>query len=318
MKKVIVLFGGESTEHEVSVNSAKFILDNIDKNKYECIPIGISKEGEWYYYNEDELVADWFNKRINPVSDIVETIKSVDVVFPIIHGSYGEDGRIQSLCELFHVEYVGCNSKTSMLCMDKEYTKIIANHHDIPTVPYKVVNKLEDISEYPVVVKPANGGSSIGISIVSSKDELQEKYLEAKKYDNKVIFEEYKKVRELEVAVIEDNGKIRVSGIGEIITNGEVYDYCNKYVNSKSTMLKANILKEIEEKIYELVQRLVVIFDISGMSRIDFFYVEEENAVYFNEINTIPGFTAISMYPALLKSVDISYKKIISMLIENS
>ena len=314
MKKVIVLFGGESAEHEVSVRSAKFIFDNIDRNKYECIPIGISKDGRWYFYKEDRIVYNWIDKNIELVSDIVKVIQSVDVVFPIIHGAYGEDGRIQALCELFHVKYVGCDSKTSMICMDKEYTKIIAEHHKVPIVSYS----LNEINKYPVVVKPANGGSSIGIGIATNEQELKERYKEARKYDNKVIFEEYKKVRELEVAVIEKENKFYISGIGEIITEGEIYDYCNKYVNSKNTILKADIPKKIRKKVYKLVEKLVIIFDVRGLSRVDFFYVEEENAIYFNEINTLPGFTAISMYPALLKKAKLSNKEIVSILIESS
>lgn len=320
MKKIILLFGGESVEHEVSCKSAKFILDNIDKKKYECIPIVISKEGRWYFYKGLNPVIWKESDELEEVNNIVETIKNCDIVFPIIHGTFGEDGRIQSLCELFSTKCVGCDSITSMLCMDKEYTKILSNYNGIPIIPYKVVTEkdIKKIKKYPVVFKPANGGSSIGIGIAKNKKEALDKYREAKKYDNKVIAEEFRTVRELEVGVLTDHNKCYISGIGEILTDGKFYDYDNKYVTSLNTSTSTNIPKNIEKDIYTYTEKLVSIFNISGMSRIDFFYVEHEKKVYFNEINTIPGFTEISMYPTLMKESKINYQKLITKLIENS
>lgn len=319
MKKIILLFGGVSAEHEVSCKSAKFILDNIDNKKYECIPIVIDDEGKWYFCKDTNLIM-WKKSELKEVENIIETIKNCDVIFPIIHGTFGEDGRIQSLCELFDVKYVGCDSITSMLCMDKEYTKILANCNGIPIIPYKVITEKEikQIKKYPVVIKPANGGSSIGIGIAKNKKEALKKYREAKKYDNKVIIEEFRTVRELEIGVLTDHKKCYISGIGEILTEGKFYDYNNKYIDSLNTSTTVTIPRYIENDIYSYVEKLVSIFNIRGMARIDFFYVEHEKKVYFNEINTIPGFTEISMYPTLMKEAKFNYKKLITKLIENS
>jgi D-alanine--D-alanine ligase len=320
MKKIILLFGGMSPEHEISCKSAQFVLNNIDKKKYECTPIVISKEGDWYIYNDINLINWEISKKLVKIENIIETIKDCDVVFPIIHGTFGEDGRIQSLLELFDIKYVGCDSKTSMLCMDKEYTKILANYNGIPIIPYKIatIKSIKAIKKYPVVIKPANGGSSIGIGIAKNKKEAIIKYKEAKKYDNKVIIEEFKTVRELEVAVLTEGKKCYISKVGEILTDGEFYDYENKYITSLCTTPKSAIPINVENKIYEYVERLVAIFNINDMARIDFFYVEHERKIYFNEINTIPGFTEISMYPALMKESKFDPKKIITKLIENS
>lgn len=319
MKKIILLFGGDSAEHEVSCKSAKFILDNIDNKKYECIPIVIDNEGRWYFCKDTNPIM-WKKSELKEVENIIETMKNCDVIFPIIHGTFGEDGRIQSLCELFDIKYVGCDSITSMLCMDKEYTKILANCNGIPIIPYKVITEKEikQIKKYPVVIKPANGGSSIGIGIAKNKKEAVNKYREAKKYDDKVIIEEFRTVRELEVGVLTDHKKCHISGIGEILTEGKFYDYNNKYIDSLNTSTIITIPRYIENDIYSYVEKLVSIFNIKGMARIDFFYVEHEKKVYFNEINTIPGFTEISMYPTLMKEAKFNYKKLITKLIENS
>lgn len=319
MKKIILLFGGESVEHEVSCKSAKFILDNIDKKKYECIPIVISKNGDWYFFKDSNPIT-WEKSKLEIVENIIETIKRCDVLFPIIHGTFGEDGRIQSLCELFDIRCVGCDSITSMLCMDKEYTKVLSNYNGIPIIPYKIVTEkeLKKIKKYPVVFKPANGGSSIGIGVAKNKKEAIEKYREAKKYDEKVIVEEFRTVRELEVGVLTDHKKCYISGVGEILTGGKFYDYDNKYITSLKTSTNANIPNNIEKDIYSYTEKLVSIFNINGMARVDFFYVEHEKKVYFNEINTIPGFTEISMYPTLMKEAKFNYQKLITKLIENS
>lgn len=319
MTKVILLFGGESSEHEVSCSSAQFIYDHINVNKYDLIPIVISKEGNWYYYEGNDFLNWNEEKYLKCVDNIVSTLKNCDVVFPIIHGKYGEDGRIQSLLELFHIPYVGCDSKSSMLCMDKEYTKLLAYFHNIDIVPYEILTEktIKKKRNYPVIVKPANGGSSIGMSIANNKKELALAYEEALKYDEKVIAEEYLNIRELEVAVLTNGNTYYMSTIGEILTDGEFYDYNNKYINSKETSVKAKIPKSIEKRLYKLIDTIVQIFNIEGMSRIDFFLDEKNNKIYFNEINTIPGFTEISMYPKLMLNSKIDYRTLITKLIEN-
>lgn len=319
MTKVILLFGGESSEHQISCSSAQFIYDNIDKKKYELTTIVISKVGDWYFFEGDNLTKWEQYKYLKKVENIVETLKCADVVFPIIHGAYGEDGRLQSLFELFHIPYVGCDSKTSMLCMDKEYTKVLSEYYGIPVLEYEVLNKksLKKKRKFPVIVKPANGGSSIGISLAHTKKELKQAYQLALKYDKKVIVEEYRKVRELEVAILSNGNRFYISDIGEILTNGEFYDYENKYVNKIDTCSKSVISKKIEGNIYSLVEQLIKVFNLEGMSRIDFFYDENEDELYFNEINTLPGLTNISMYPKLMNTMNFNSKKLISKLLEN-
>ncbi len=319
MKKVILLFGGESSEHEISCQSAKFIYDYIDVNKYDLIPIGISKNGNWYYYEDSDFVNWDKDIQLKKVNNIVEELKSSDIVFNIIHGKYGEDGRIQSLLELFKIPYVGCDSKTSMVCMDKEYTKIFAKNYNIPIINYEVLNdkNIRKRREYPLIVKPANGGSSIGINVVNNKKELNQAYNEALKYDGKVIVEDYIMAREFEVAILTNGNTYYMSDIGEILTNSKFYDYSDKYINSIKTTTNANISKKLKKKIYNLVDKLIQIFNIEGMSRIDFLYDEKYDLLYFNEINTLPGFTAISMYPKLMKEAKIDYRKLISKLLEN-
>lgn len=319
MTKVILIFGGESSEHPISCLSAQYVYDNIDRKKYELTSIVISKNGEWFFF-EGNNFSKWEQyKYLSKVDNIVETLRSADVVFPVIHGAYGEDGRLQSLLEIFHIPYVGCDSKTSMLCMDKEYTKVLSDYYGIPILEYEVLTKknLNKKREFPLIVKPANGGSSIGVSVVHTKKELKNAYELARKYDQKVIVEEYKSVRELEVALLSNGNKFYISNIGEILTNGEFYDFRNKYINKIETSSKCNISKKIEKRIYMLVEQLIKIFNIEGMSRIDFFYDEKEEMIYFNEINTLPGLTEISMYPKLMSNMNLDNKKLISKLLEN-
>lgn len=321
MKKVILLIGGESLEHEVSLSSSQSILENVDRKKYEMIPIIISKEGKWYFYQgEIKDLLHWESEAKEEIIDVVSVLKSVDVVFPMIHGAYGEDGRIQGFLELFHIPYVGCSSKTSMLGMDKEYMKLVAQYNGIPILPFSVITKdnIKEIRDYPIIVKPASGGSSIGIGVAQNQKELMKKYKEASNCDFKVIAEKYAKVRELEVGVLTQGKKCYFSSIGEILTEGLVYDYDRKYVQSVDTTNVISIPKEVEDKIYELAKKITSVFSLKGMTRIDFFYEEETNLIYFNEINTIPGFTTISMYPKLWEEKKITYQKLLTKLIESA
>lgn len=319
MKKVVLLMGGESLEHEVSLESSKSILENIDTKKFEVLPIVISKDGTWnYYQGEFANILNWEKEKHIKIVNVIETLKECDIVFPMIHGAFGEDGRLQSFLELFHIPYVGCNSKTSMLGMDKEYMKLVAKGQDIPMLPYQVLTKenVKEVTDFPVIVKPASGGSSIGIGVAHNSKELSKKYKEALACDSKVIMESYAKVRELEVGILTNKKKVYFSSIGEILTSGNVYDYQAKYIDSMSTVTGASISKEVEKRIYELAKKIVSIFDLKGMTRIDFFYEEDTDSIYFNEINTIPGFTTISMYPKLWESKKISYQKLLTNLIE--
>ncbi len=319
MKKVVLLMGGESLEHTVSLESSKSILENIDRKKFLVTPIIISKDGIWYEYQGDiSNLLKWEEEKKLKLENVIEVLKESDIVFPMIHGAYGEDGRLQGFLELFHIPYVGCNSKTSMLGMDKEYMKLVASKNDIPILPYQVLTKdiIKDVTTFPVIVKPASGGSSIGIGVAHNEKELRKKYKEALTCDSKVIVEKYASIRELEVGILTDKKKCYFSSIGEILTSGNIYDYDSKYIDSMSTTIKATISKEVEKRIYQLSKKIASIFELKGMTRIDFFYEEETDTIYFNEINTIPGFTTISMYPKLWESKKISYQKLLTNLLE--
>lgn len=306
MKKVLLLYGGMSTEHDVSLASAKSILDNYDKNLFEITPVYIDKNNNWCLNN-------------SKIDNIISFLKEFDIVFPIIHGYGGEDGKLAGLLDMFDIKYVGSGVLASAIGMDKEIAKIIFNYLNIPTVPSYNIRNLKDIKKmpfsYPVIVKPANGGSSVGISKVNNKNELKEKVVEAFKYDNKVLIEKYIKARELECAILKYK-KIIVSDIGEIKSENELYDYEAKYIKKSNTIVPANIPKNIKKLIQDYSRRVFDFLDCKNLCRIDFFYNEENNKLYLNEINTLPGFTEISMYPKLMLNEKISYKNLITYLLQ--
>ncbi len=314
MKKVMILFGGESEEHDVSLKSAASILANMDVKKFAVTMIYIDRKGTWYQYLGKSL-EPFLENQLEPIENVVAFLKQADFILPMIHGAFGEDGRLQGFLELFHLPYLGCTSKTSMLCMDKEYTKMIARQKEIPILPFQVIEKIEDMKmEFPVVIKPASQGSSIGVSFVPSKKEFKKCYQEAKKYDSKVLVEKYLEGRELEVGVLLGKKTI-FSPIGEILKQDTLYSFDRKYIHSEEGRV-ANLPKEIETRILKLAKKLVQVFSLRGFARIDFFYDEKNNQVYFNEINTIPGFTSISMYPTLFLKMGYSYSKLLSSLLE--
>lgn len=327
MKKVCILFGGTSSEHFVSCHSAQSILENIDRKRYHVESIYIDQKNQWYHGNDDfTSIFDqsWVEKyENNYIENIVETLQSYNVIFPVMHGAYGEDGKLQGMLELFHIPYVGCHAVTSTLGMDKELSKMIFQEAGIPQLPYVIVNEkryqMKDILrhfDFPLIVKPCNGGSSIGIGKANSKKELAKCIREAGKYDTKVMIEPFIHMKELECAILDDK-KLHVSTIGEIIPANEFYDYNAKYENAESiTQIPANIPKEISKEIRKYAKEAFRAIGATQMSRIDFFYNEESNEIYLNEINTIPGFTTISMYPKLLMYDKISYKNLISTLID--
>jgi len=306
MKNVLLIYGGVSSEHDVSCNSARSIIENIDNEKYNLECVKISKNGIWL-------------KNDIEIDNIISYIKKFDVVFPIIHGKNGEDGKLQGMLDLFQISYVGPKCGPSYICMDKERTKRILDSYNIPQVPYTVYKYGEKINiEFPVIVKPANGGSSIGINTANNIEELNNAIKQALKYDKKVIIEKFLNVKELECAVLEDGG-LKISEVGEIIAANNFYDYNAKYENKNSkTIIPANIPEEISEKIKEYSKLIFEVLELNGFSRIDFFYDNNTNKIYLNEINTIPGFTEISMYPKLIMNSGYSYKQIITSLIENA
>ena len=323
MKNVLIIFGGNSSEHEISCISAKSILNNIDTNLFNVTACGISKDNNWYIYNDifDNIDKNWLNKNISKVENIIEFLKEFDVVFPIIHGNTGEDGKLEGLLDLFNITYVGSKTLESATGFDKEATKIWFEYLGIKEVPFITVyksdiDKIESKIDYPLIVKPACGGSSIGINKANNSSELKNSLIEAFKFDKKVIIEKFIKARELEVALLEDNDKLIVSDVGEIISCNTFYDYNAKYEKESNLEIPAKIDESIRQRIKDIAKNIFINLNLSSYARIDFFL--ENNNIYINEINTIPGFTEISMYPKLMINEGITYKNLITKLIENA
>ena len=338
MRKVLVIFGSMSSEHEISCISAGNVLENIDKEKYLVTKLGIDKSGKWFEYKgeivnikENKWLEDTSNKI--EIQDIINYLRKFDVVFPVLHGKYGEDGTIQGLFELAKVKYVGCKVLGSSIAMDKICSKILANTAGISVVDYLALRKVEyesnefdieklknEVSQklsFPVIVKPNKEGSSYGVKKVETEDKLKEAFEYSFKYDDKILIEKYIRNRkEVECAVIEKYGEIYASTPGEIISAKELYDFDAKYTSKESyTKIPADIPNEFLENIREYARIIFKSLNLSGLSRIDFFV--SDNKIYFNEVNTLPGFTSISMYPQMLIHDGISYSKIIDILIEN-
>ena len=346
MIKLAVLFGGKSTEHNISVVSGTSIISNLDKEKYEIYPVYIDLEGKYYKYNkpiEDikPLKIDEEIIELEWIDNIYNYLENIDVVFPVLHGMYGEDGSIQGMLELIGKKYVGCKVLSSALCMDKVYAKVLFKTSGIEVAKSMYIKKqkedyiyiddnfnriildkisikkeVSDYLKYPVFIKPSNSGSSVGVSKVNTSDELIDNLEEAFKYDTKVLIEEAIKGREVECAVL-GNDNILASYIGEVLSAGEFYSYDSKYKNKESvTVIPAEIDSNIMEKIRLLAVKAYQTCDCSGLSRVDFFIEEDTNRIILNEINTMPGFTEISMYPKLMEYMGYSYSKLLDTLIE--
>ena len=318
MKKVLVLFGGNSYEHEVSCKSANFIIDNIDKSIFEFDVVGIDFNNEWYEVDKKlKIDSNWKNNIIKKIDNINDFLKKFDIVFPIIHGNTCEDGKLQALFELNNTKYVGSNSYSSLICYDKMITKLILEKYNIPQIPYYIYKKNSNFNDiqFPVVVKPCKCGSSIGINIAKNIDELKFALNEALKFDKKIIIEKYiENKRELECAILQKDDDLIISDIGEIVNNSSLYSYDSKYKNSAKTII-SNIEKDIKDSIKDYSKKIFDILDCKGLARIDFIYDINTKELYFNEINTIPGFTEISMYPKLIINYGINSKNIISTLL---
>jgi len=320
MKKILILFGGNSHEHNISCKSAKTIIENIDNSKFDITSVGIYQDN-WYIFNDklDYLTNNnWLEGNITKINNITEFIKQFDKVFPIIHGNNGETGDLSGLFNLFNIPYVSSDILGHATGYDKEITKIICNHHNIPQIPYLILyndKKLKRIDiDFPVIIKPSSCGSSIGINIANNIKELNKYIKIAFKYDNKIIIEKFIKARELECAILEDK-KIIVSTIGEIKSNNTFYDYESKYILDSNLIIPANLDKKIIKQIQEYSTKIFKILSLKDLSRIDFLYDYENNKIYFNEVNTIPGFTDISMYPQLFNYEGISTKELITKLL---
>lgn len=253
------------------------------------------------------------------IDNITEYLKKFDIVFPIIHGSMGEDGRIQSMLEMLAIPYVGECSSTNYICYDKELTKIICNNYSISQLPYRVLRKGEKVPSitYPVIIKPARAGSSIGISIAHNKKELKKSIDNAFMYDDKIIIEKYINCRELEVGVLITN-KPHITEVGEVVSSNKFYDYEAKYEKESNIYIPASIEVDNKKKIMELAYKIIKVLEIKSYARIDFLLDTDTNTIYFNEINTIPGFTDTSMYPMLWNYNKLMYSDLLNQLLKKT
>ncbi|MBQ5330446.1 MAG: D-alanine--D-alanine ligase [Oscillospiraceae bacterium] len=343
-KRIAVIFGGKSNEHDISLISAANVISNIDKSKYEVIQIGITKKGRWFFYpgsvdgikdNTWEtfpdnvpaaILPDPLYRGIATILDGEVNVIRVDAVFPVLHGKYGEDGTIQGLLDMSGIPYVGCGCFASAACMDKEFTHTVLEYHGIKMARYRVIkqsqlSKLDSVTEdiinelgFPVFVKPSSSGSSVGVNKANSFEELKYAIKIAFSHDRKVIVEEYVKGRELECAVLGDDNPF-ASGVGEIISCNEFYDYDAKYILGTSGLsIPADLPAEKAKEIRETAVKAFKAIGCFGLSRVDFFL--SGDTVYLNEINTMPGFTSISMYPKLMEDFGISYSELLDKLID--
>jgi D-alanine-D-alanine ligase len=346
---VCVLAGGVSPEHVISIVSASSVVNNLDKEKYNIHVIGIEKNtGEWRYYPENDFYEhnnsidsymlkkeSWFPVVIKPgekpVVYYVDNSNfipvSIDVFFPVMHGLKSEDGTIQGLIEILDIPIVGCKTLSSAMAMDKNVSKILAQSSSIPVVPWYCFYSTKDIDldllinqlGLPLFIKPSSAGSSIGISKINKKEELLSAIKNALKYSDSVLVEKTIDAREIEVAVLGDwKGKVRVSVPGEIIPLKDFYTYEAKYKDDKGAELvaPAKLDEEITKRISIYAEKIFRGLKCTGMARVDFFLERTSNDLYFNEINTIPGFTNISMYPRLWSETGISYTDLLDELIK--
>ena len=349
MKKlsVCVLFGGMSPEHEVSLRSAESVLNTIDHDKYNIFPVGITKDGDWILFGGTDYAelpsGQWKNNPANrraalsPVrgqgllsfeGDCVVR-ERIDVVFPVLHGENGEDGAMQGLLQMAGIPYVGPHIAASAVSMDKTLTKLVVDHAGVPQAAWHLVrreeleNHMENVLDtleyrfsYPMFVKPAGTGSSVGVSKAADREGLSRALLAAAAFDKKILVEEFIRGREVEVAVMGNDNPV-ASICGEIDSGAEFYDYDAKYLTDTSVAyIPARIPADVEEIVREAAVKVYTAIGCQGLSRVDFFVTYDENRVVFNEINTLPGFTSISMYPKLFGASGIPYSQLIDLLLQ--
>ncbi len=343
--RLAVIFGGRSAEHKISLLSSVSVINTLDRTRYDIVRIGIDPQGQWFFYpgdylwDEDDpakvrLRDDGISIALAPgtgrmqIFDLSRNreIKPVDAVFPVLHGPYGEDGTMQGLLKIMGVPFVGCDVLGSALCMDKVVAKKILQHEGIPTPAFlsflknqKESIRFEDICSklgMTVFVKPANLGSSVGINRVNSEGSLIYALETAFKYDNKIIIEEAVPGREIECSVL-GNDRLTASVPGEIVVRDDFYSYKAKYLDENGALLlfPASLEPEITARVQELAKRAYRALSCRGMARVDFF-LKEDGTVLVNELNTIPGFTRISMYPRLMELSGVPYRELLDRLIE--
>ena len=342
-----IIFGGVSPEHEVSIISGLSVIKNLNKRKYNIKQIYIAQDGTWYEHKKFlepsgiEETKEAVIKNIEKISDVFEYIKNLDIIFPVLHGKNGEDGTIQGLLEILGKKYIGSRVLASSLGMDKAYAKIIFSKANIPQAKSvyikkfsnnyiyvdgqfeEAVNTLEQTVErvsktlnFPMFVKPSNSGSSVGINKAHTEEELTQYIQTASDYDRKIVIEEAINGRELECAVF-GNEEVYASGVGEILPDDEFYSFDAKYKSEKTkTIAKAEIPEDVVERIRTFAVKAFKAIDGKGLARVDFFWNEENDIVYINEINTMPGFTPISMYSKLWEVAGIKYHDLLENLIQ--
>jgi D-alanine-D-alanine ligase len=347
--KIAILFGGRSSEHEVSLASAQSVLSVLDPAKYEVFQVGITHEGAWLTgENARDLLEKGETKGLTPCTllpdpskpglyalrftdhgTVLEKLTDIDVIFPVLHGTYGEDGTLQGLLEMADLAYVGAGVTGSSVGMDKGVFKDVMRTNGIPTVESvivlrseiekdmeSVIRKAEAVATYPLFVKPANLGSSVGITKCRSRADLAEGLLEAASYDRRVLVERGVAAREIEASVL-GNDDPQASLPGEVLPSREFYSYESKYVDGTSCLLiPAPLPTETAEKIRQMAVTAYKAIDCAGMARVDFFIDKVTEEIFLNEVNTIPGFTSISMYPKLWEATGLPYAKLVDRLIE--
>src|SRR5258708_5837831 len=351
--RVGLVFGGRSGEHEVSLASANSVMANLDKNKYEIVPIAITKAGTWLLGKEPSLLTsaqqhvqenavheqstavtltgDPTLRRLIPLhgNEHLRENGNLDVIFPVLHGTYGEDGTLQGLLEMANVPYVGCGVLGAALGMDKEKMKMVFQAVGLPNVHYLVYRRnewerspetimdaIEQRLSYPCFINPVNLGSSVGINKAHNRVELEHAMNVAAEFDRKIIIEHGINCRELECAVLGNDEPI-ASVVGEVIASNEFYDYNAKYIDNKSeVVIPAEISQATAEEVRRQAVTSFLALDLSGLARVDFFLDKESGQVYINEVNTMPGCTQISMYPKLWEASGLSYRELLDRLIE--
>jgi D-alanine-D-alanine ligase len=344
--RVAVLFGGRSGEHEVSLMSARNVLSALDPAKYEVTQIGITHEGKWF--TGEDVLGKFEQNKVDDLEPSVLSpdpseqglyvlrnmhyvkIADIDVYFPVLHGTFGEDGTIQGLLELADVAYVGAGVVGSSVGMDKGVFKDVMIANNIPVVDtlvilraeierdvMAVIKKAEMLSDYPLFTKPANLGSSVGVTKCNSRSDLQEGLMEAASFDRRVLIQKgVKYVREIEVSVLGNDEPI-ASVPGEVLPSREFYSYESKYIDGTSGLqIPAQLPDETAQQIREYAVRAYQAIDCAGMARVDFFVEKDTNRIYLNELNSLPGFTKISMYPKLWEASGLPYATLIDRLIE--
>ena len=349
MKKwnVCVLFGGVSPEHAVSLRSAESVLNNLNAEAYNIFPVGITAEGKWFLFGSTDYSllpgGAWENcpencpAAISPVrgegllcfTEGGVTRHAIDVVFPVLHGENGEDGAMQGLLQLAGIPYVGPHVSASAVAMDKTLTKLVVDHACVPQAAWHLVRRsdlahraeqmletLEQKFTYPMFVKPAGTGSSVGVSKAANRESLQKALENAAQFDTKVLVEEFIHGREIEVAVMGNDSPV-ASICGEIDSGAEFYDYEAKYITDTSVAyIPARISDEVGEQVRDAAVRIYNAIGCQGLSRVDFFVTYADERVVFNEINTLPGFTSISMYPKLFDASGIPYSELLDNLLK--